>query len=249
MPGSLDIEAGFHTHDPRQKMKLITKRKHDGKVEAGEDVRSKKQHTGPNTTQIPRSLPLEPHEAVLTELRGKYELLPLSVVSSSKIEQRVSKVLAHLGRFHPTDLAVKPGVVLLHARASEASKMITMAEVVRRRVGEQKQKWYQYNRVYEVETAAYQEDIPSTIEDTVLGNAGGANGEDGDISGEEDDFEIMEGHFRDAVIPSNKLTTKTYMAIFLSRVPIPELKSKVFITAQSNEASIDGQRRKNQGVV
>jgi len=208
------------------------------------DEPNKKQHTGPSTPHIPRSLPMQPHEAVLAELRPKYDILTLSVISSSKIEQRVGRVLAHLGRFHPTDMDVLPGLVLMHARSHEAAKMISIIEIVRRRVQESGNKWYQYNRLYEVD----EDDGPSVVEDTVMMNAAGASEAD-DEADEDDDFETMPSRFREAVGESSTsaVTTKPYMSIVLSRVPILELRTKDFITEQSSEGQVQSRRRTQDG--
>ncbi len=104
------------------------KRKRD--AEAGREA-SKKPHVGPSASRIAESLRHQPHEAILAELEPKYEPLTLSVISSSKIEQRVTKMLLRSRR--PVG---PPRRDLLHARHHEVAKMIAMAEIVRRRIHE-----------------------------------------------------------------------------------------------------------------
>ncbi|TPX12226.1 uncharacterized protein E0L32_007112 [Thyridium curvatum] len=249
------------------------KRKHDndddqpqpeggGKAPPANNGRHKRQLTGPSTSQIARTLPLEPHSAVLGELRASYDVLTLSVISSSKIEKRVTAALAHLGRFHPSDMAVRPGVVMLHARARDAGKMISIAELVRRRLAEGGYKWYQYNRLYDVETQVRDAGPPpSVVEETVLlkkgprpSKGGHAEKDEQDEEDEEeedddeDDFEAMPTRFKDAVMERKNTVAKPYMSVMLSRVPIPELQAKAIFTCQSNEAQIEYQRRKKMGL-
>jgi hypothetical protein len=214
------------------------------KREAQPEVPAKKPHSGPNTAQLGHQLRIEPHEALLTELRPKYGVLVLSVLSSSKIEQRVTRMLEHLGRTSLTDLDLLPGVVLLHARDSDVAKMITMAEIVRRRIHESDQKWYQYNRLYHVETEVPAE--PTVIEDTLMA----LEGENGIVmsDGDDDAFESMPPRHREALIEKAKTTSRPYMSIFLSRLPISELRGKDDITYQSNESQIEAKRRKQVGL-
>ncbi len=243
---SSDIIAGTSQSLPHSTPKK-RKRESAGAADGGH----KKQHTGPNTSQIPHSLPLEPHEAILAELRPRFEIRTLSVISSSKIEQRVSAVLSHLGRFHPTDMAILPGVVLIHARSHEVAKMISIVEIVRRRVHESGQKWYQYNRLYEIETEAPTE--PSIIEETVLMDDVAGEPEENQIADNNDNDDGVENippRFQAAVADKKaKVMATTYMSIFLSRVPVPELQAKDAVTVQSNEVQIEEQRRKRMGII
>ncbi|KAJ9156288.1 hypothetical protein NKR23_g887 [Pleurostoma richardsiae] len=209
----------------------------------------KKQRVGAAPSHMPTTLPMQPHEDVLAELRGKYDVLPLSVISSSSMRKRVERALTHLGRFSPVDMSVLPGVVLLHARAGDARKMISVIELVRRRIHESEQKWFQYNRLYEVTTEAkpqQQHHERSVIEDTVLEQSG----RDGNDSGE-DEFETMDHPtvFERAVQPQSGPPSKPYMSIFLSRVPIPELQAKDYITAQSNADQIETMIKKKMGLL
>lgn len=127
--------------------------------------------------------------------------------------------------------------MMLHARANDASKMVTVMEIAKRRMGEIGQVWYQYNRVYEVaESRSHKAGSTSNgsgraqgthtvIEDTIQ------------IDEDEDDgsFEPMQTPLDLAI--RDKPTTEpknTYMSMFLSRVPMPELQAKAFITLQTN---------------
>lgn len=229
---------------------LKMKRKHSTTVDAvipasgtsGATVQPKRVRTGPAPPHVPNTLPMQPHEDVLAELKPKYDVKTLSVISSTPIAKRVEQVLAHLGRFHPSDMSVLPGVVLVHARADQAGKMTSVVELVKRRVHEAEQKWFQYNRLYEVSVEPRRAAERSIIEDTVLGDHGGG-------SEEEDDFEVMQTPFERAVHKEPEVTMKPYMSIMLSRVPILELQAKDYITTQSNSDQIEYLRKKRLGMI
>lgn len=214
-----------------------------GTTSAAAAAQSKRARTGPAPPHMPNTLPMQPHEDVLAELKPKYDVKPMSVISSTPISKRVEQVLAHLGRFHPSDMSVLPGVVLVHARADQAGKMTSVVELVKRQVHEAEQKWFQYNRLYEVSVEPQRVSERSVIEDTVLGGYGSAS-ED-----EEDGFEVMQTPFERAVLKEPKVTTKPYMSIILSRVPISELQSKDYITTQSNSDQIEYLRKKRLGII
>lgn len=198
----------------------------------------KQRRVGPSTSTIPRALPTEPHEELLAELKGKYEIITTSVISSSKINNKVTAVLSHLGHVDLFSQDSRPGVMMLHARAADASKMVTVMEIAKRRMGEIGQAWYQYNRVYEVAEAARGNQTSSNsngggradgtqtvIEDTVLEND----------DKEDDSFEPLETPLDLAIRDKPAIESKnTYMSMFLSRVPMPELLAKSYITLQTN---------------
>ncbi|KAK1762952.1 hypothetical protein QBC33DRAFT_254841 [Phialemonium atrogriseum] len=213
----------------------------------------------------PTSTSLRPLSSFITDLRPKYEVKTLSVLSSTSISKRVDTILQHLGRFHPWDSTVLPGVVLLYARSNTTNKLITIAETVRRRIHEGDQKWYQYNRLYEMEWAAKQSSAArgqdhggSVVEDTAMGTAAGREGgEDRDVDDDDGDdyFETMNGdaatptQFERAVHGEPKARQMAHMSIVLSRVPVPELKARDSFTVQSNEEYIDYIRKKKAGLV
>lgn len=196
---------------------------------------------------------------LLRELRGRYDIATASVISSSKIAKKVTAVLAHLGRVDLFSSDSRPGVMMLHARAGDASKMVTVMELAKRRIGEAGVAWYQYNRVYEVAghkggaagSRGGLADSQMVVEDTVMG--GGANGQgEGEDEQDEEDGEEDENEALEQVETPLDLAARgkpaddpktTYMSIFLSRVSIPELQTKPFITLQTNANEL-GARRK-----
>lgn len=200
---------------------------------------NKRQRVGRSNSTIPTSLPMQPHEELLQELNGKYSIATSSVISSSKINKKVTQVLSHLGHvdlFNPSSI---PGVMMVHARAHDANKMVTVIEIAKRQMNKAGQPWYQYNRVYEVADGrgarakrSSREADQTVIENTVL------EGQEADDD-EDDAFEPVETAFERAVRERPAEESKaTYMSIFLSRVPMPELQSKTYITTQTNGGEI-----------
>lgn len=197
---------------------------------------NKRQRVGSSTATMPTTLPMQPHEEILQELQGKYSIATTSVIASTKINKKVTQVLSHLGHVDLFSQSSVPGVMMAHARANDVNKMVTVMEIAKRQMNQAGQPWYQYNRVYEVAdgripkaNAAGRGADQTVIENTVL--AGG----DADEDDEEDAFEPVENTFERAIREKPAEESKTtYMSIFLSRVPMPELQSKAYITLQTN---------------
>ncbi|KAF9882147.1 hypothetical protein CkaCkLH20_00183 [Colletotrichum karsti] len=167
-----------------------------------------------------------PHEALLDELRPKYDILPAFTISSTKIHKRVDWLLLHLRKNNGDP---RKRAVLLYARPGEVGKMITISEQVKRVVAEEEKeegdggggRWFQYNKMYELPPK------PEVVEETML--AGGNDDSDGD------DFEVMESRFEKATVPQPTKRAQMSLSIFLSTGPIPELKAKEGVTQQTNE--------------
>ncbi|KZL81507.1 hypothetical protein CI238_10143 [Colletotrichum incanum] len=196
------------------------KRKSSTTAESTEAKKSKATPTGPTT-------PLPTHDAILAELRPKYDILPAFTISSTKIQNRVNWLLRHLRK---DDGDARKRAVLLYARPSEVVKMITIVELVKRIVAEEDEggRWYQYNQMYELPPKA------EIVEETMLGAGVGENQAAGDS--DDDDFEVMENRFERAVLPQPVNRAAKSLSVFLSLAPIPELKAKDDVTTQTNES-------------
>jgi hypothetical protein len=188
----------------------------------------------------PPSFPPILQDNLLASVRSKFEVKILSVLSSTSMQLRVESILNHLGRFHPWDLSVLPGVVLLYAKAANVNKLISILETSKRRIGEANQKWYQYNRLAqeEVEIPFNSAPEPSIVEDTVLPVRQDEGLESG---GEEEAFETMPAVFERALRP-HETKNEVSFSLFLSRVPVPELARHHEMTLQTNEAKINSLR-------
>merc|ERR1711967_181476 len=73
----------------------------------------------------------------------KYRHVQLNVLSSTQIASRTSKIISHLEGQPGED--GKPTVVSLTARAKAASKLISIAEIVKRDLAAREVRCYQYN--------------------------------------------------------------------------------------------------------
>ncbi|MCJ1440179.1 MAG: hypothetical protein MMC23_000662 [Stictis urceolatum] len=170
----------------------------------------------------------------LAHLTRKYNIATMSIISSSKIEQKVGSLLKHLSAFSFADLDAKPGLVVLYAKASCACKLVSALEIAKREVGPGGGRLWQYSRVSggliefkEREKGSGKEGgrrLDGKVERE--GKGKGRDGEDeegmekGDGSESEVAFETYKGKERKKVRAVPNLT------VYLSRVPVPELKEK-----------------------
>jgi len=185
------------------------------------------------------------HGPLLAKLSPKFEVKAMSVMPSTSINKHVDHAIKHLGRFSPWDQTVLPGVVLLCAKSSASSKLITIAELVKRRIGESEQKWFQYNVPKEtvVEEAAPAAEEPSVVEDTFM--AVGQGGEEGP---DDEYFETIPPTIHEQAVQPAKVRHKAHVVVMLSRVPLEELRSEPNVSVQTNEQYIDYVRKKRMGL-
>lgn len=180
-------------------------------------------------TELNMSNPLlQDHVDVVNQLSPKYNINPLSVISSSSIRTRTTSSITHLNGASTDD---KPALVLLYARTAEAVKLITIVEQVKRLLAESGSKWYQYNQLFDSNTEEEKKREKERIEKTEL-----HKGRHEDDDDDDDDFETMQDRFTRAVVPQPAERKIKSMRIFLSIVPVPELKLKENVTVQSSEA-------------
>ncbi|KAI9167665.1 hypothetical protein HJFPF1_03798 [Paramyrothecium foliicola] len=163
-----------------------------------------------------------PHEAVLSELSPRYNVLPASVISSTKIQKRVTSIASHI---LATCESERPPIGLLYARTADVCKLITIVEQCKRVFAEEGKPWYQYNQLFDLPLS--EKKLKDVVEETVLEEA--AEGSDSD------DFEVMESRFEKAVLPSVSTRVAKSMRVFLSIRPVPDLKLKTGVTVQTSE--------------
>ena len=189
------------------------------------------------------------HNPLLAKLNGKFEVKAMSVLHSTNIGKHVDRALGHLGRFSTWDESVLPGVVLLCAKSSASSKLITIAEIIRRRISESEQKWFQYNVPKEtvIEEPAAAEEDPSVVEDTFMDveKEGGSGADDVD----DEYFETRQPTIHEQAVQPTKVKYKAHVAILLSRVPLDELAAEPNVSAQTNEERIEHLRKKKMGLI
>ncbi|KAI1428556.1 hypothetical protein F5Y12DRAFT_669755 [Xylaria sp. FL1777] len=183
---------------------------------------------------------------LLIAVDARYEIQLQSVISSSKIQQRVSAMLRHLtpptkpSSIEPTPTAVmsKTKISVLRARASDAGKLISIAEIAKREIEQEQSadddvgdepsqrsgtgRWFQYIALGEELRQKDREEGNTVIEETVLGGPD-ADGQDHD---EDDDFEVMKTPFERAIEGRPLVREVPVMSLFLSRSPVEELKKR-----------------------
>ena len=89
-----------------------------------------------------RELPLE-----VRHLSSRYEFTTMSILSSAKISDKVTKLLLRVENFSFADPKTKPGIVVLHAKSEVASKMVSIVEIARQDIERKQGKWWQYSKV------------------------------------------------------------------------------------------------------
>ncbi|KAI0110900.1 hypothetical protein GGR51DRAFT_547550 [Nemania sp. FL0031] len=181
---------------------------------------------------------------ILDAIDARYDVQLQSVISSSKIQKRVSAILRHLAQAIPSPSAESPAekgtpktrVSILRAKATEVGKLISIAEIAKREIekeqpngdvaGEADQerkagRWFQYIALGEELQKKQRVEDNTTIEGTVLGGSGS------DGKGDEDDeFEVMKTPFERAIQGRPLVRGVPVMSLFLSRSPVEELRKR-----------------------
>jgi hypothetical protein len=175
-----------------------------------------------------------PNELVNTsppvdDLATDHEVTTMSILSTAHIQQKVTRVLGILSTF-PHIPPAKPGVVLLHSKASVASKMITITEIAKREITKSGGKWFQYSRV---ESVMVEEKKGPKKTDMKLETATKGKEEDSMVVTGMDDpeseeateaFETMKTPFERAIEGRPKLRAVPVMMLYLSRIRIDSLR-------------------------
>ncbi|RYP64856.1 hypothetical protein DL771_008571 [Monosporascus sp. 5C6A] len=167
--------------------------------------------------------------AVGNVLEDKYDVQLHNVLSSSKIQKRVSAVLQHIGPRGSSKAitsTTKPRISILRARAADAGKLITIAEIAKRELEERggeraERRWFQYIALGEEIKEKQRGEGKTIVEETVLG--GLAADEEGDGSG---DFETMKTPLERAIMGRPLVRGTAIMSLFLSRISVDELKRR-----------------------
>ncbi|KAI0471337.1 hypothetical protein F4859DRAFT_116143 [Xylaria cf. heliscus] len=181
---------------------------------------------------------------ILNTVDARYEVQLQSVISSSKIQQRVTAMLRHLTpptqspstEPPPDTTASKTRISILRAKATEAGKLVSIAEIAKREIekeapagddgvsegGQEKKmgRWFQYIALGEELIQKSRDEGNTVIEETVLGGPG----DDKQDHDEDDDFEVMKTPFERAIEGRPRVRGVPVMSLFLSRSPIEELK-------------------------
>jgi hypothetical protein len=161
---------------------------------------------------------------MLLGLENTHDLTSMSIISSSHIQQKVTRGLEILSEYPAAPLA-KPKVAMLHSKAAVASKMITIAEIVKREIAKAGGKWYQYNKLSQiteerVETASSAKKEKSRGGDVSMTE----NCNEGTGQESEEEIETMKTPFERAIEGKQKVRAIPVMTVYLSRVRIDSLR-------------------------
>ncbi|TRX95818.1 hypothetical protein FHL15_003372 [Xylaria flabelliformis] len=183
---------------------------------------------------------------VLDTIDARYEVQLQSVISSSKIQQRVTAMLRHLTpptQSSPTEpppdtTTSKTRVSILRAKAADAGKLVSIAEIAKREIEEEQAagndvtdeadqgrkagRWFQYIALGEELLQKPRNEGSTIIEETVLGGPNTNRGNRDD----DDEFEVMKTPFERAIEGRPLARGVPVMSLFLSRSPIEELKKR-----------------------
>ncbi|KAF7866740.1 hypothetical protein EAF04_005582 [Stromatinia cepivora] len=173
--------------------------------------------TAPVNLEAQRQIPA-PHDLTRT-----HQTTHMSILSSSQIQKKASRILSILSTFSFSDPA--PHVVLLSAKAPVACKLISIAEIVKRELAKNGAKWFQYNVVGELSAT-----IPRNYTEIGKSENEKEGVEEGDVEmkdeGEEEAFEVMKTPFERALEAEErpKIRGVATLSLYLSRVRVESLK-------------------------
>jgi hypothetical protein len=166
-------------------------------------------------------------DSSLNELESEYEFTTINVISSSHVQQKVTQALGVLS-VYPIIPPAKPAVVMLYSKAPVAAKLITIAEITKREIGQNGGEWFQYNK------------LDSVVEEKKVNSKGEKGGKVNaespkdssamEVDGEEDPesegeaFETMKTPFERAIEGRPKIRSVPVMTLYLSSVRVDSLR-------------------------
>lgn len=168
----------------------------------------------------------------------KYHVIPMSILSSAKMKDRVRLIL---DRIRPGSLAEdekRPTVVALHAKLAVAGKMISIVEIVKKNIQETGGQWWQYSTMAVLGQNATTENLTTSSLSARSSDGtnpsscrrGGLNESKRDLVErqtleQEESFETMPQLDSTSVREASSDTRgRAHMIVYLASVPIPELK-------------------------
>lgn len=162
--------------------------------------------------------------AEIGTLRATYDLTEMNIISSTKIEAKVTNILHTLAKFSFI-APCKPNIVYLHAKAPCASKLISILEIAKRNITEKQGKWYQYNQLGEVKEEKKREAGKTLGPGRTLGDAMEID-EESTADATDFRFETMKTPFERATEGTPKIRAVPVLGIYLSRVRVESLKKQ-----------------------
>lgn len=171
--------------------------------------------------------------SLMKSIVATYEVTSMNIISSSRIQSKVTTIIEKLGSFSFVT-ATPPNLVLLRAKDAVASKLITIVEITKREIAKAGGKWYQYNVLGQV--LAPQEKKSAAMKGTgfMLGRKTNSDIDAMELHGskdgqnieeeEETSFETMKTPLERAIEGKPKVQAIPVILIFLTRVRSDALK-------------------------
>ncbi|KAH7350845.1 hypothetical protein BKA65DRAFT_245923 [Rhexocercosporidium sp. MPI-PUGE-AT-0058] len=189
----------------------------------------------PRNKTAESSLPVALPIPIFPGLENTYAVTTMSIISSSHITKKVSRILEVLSSSKSEQEKGKgkgkENVVMMYAKAPVVSKVVSVAEIVKREIGKEGGKWFSYCVVGEVvgergdvaggdgkggrkRNTRGKEDEENLVE------------EEGEGSDEEEAFEVMKTPFERALESEGKPKVRAMpvMSLYLSRSRIEGLR-------------------------
>lgn len=98
-------------------------------------------------TELAPGAPAQDLPPEVRHLSSKYDFTTMSILSSTKVGEKVENLLLRVENFSFADPKSKPGIVVLHAKSKVASKMVSIVEIARQNIERDKGKWWQYSKL------------------------------------------------------------------------------------------------------
>ncbi|KAK0108329.1 hypothetical protein ONS95_003144 [Cadophora gregata] len=170
-------------------------------------------------------------------LETTHTVTTMSIISSSNINKKVSRILELLSEKPSGGEGKKHAVVMLYAKAPVVSKVVSVAEIVKREIAREGGKWFSYCVVQEVMGERKERAKEKVIRTDKATRASGKeelaenSNEDEGQEGEEDEeeaFEVMKTPFERAleVEGKPKVRAMPVLSLYLSRIRIETLRMK-----------------------
>ena len=151
---------------------------------------------------------MQANEEALAE---KYDLIKLSVISSSAISNRTTKIIEKLQN---ANVDGKPNLIVLTSTARTASKLVSVVEIAKRELAKTGKKCFQYNAL-----SSQMTEIERNGNQGANGSKAVEGGEDGSES--EDAFQTMGAQPK----VGKKKRLVPVMTIYLCANSVKELKN------------------------
>lgn len=194
-------------------------------------------------------------------LQNKFHFTTMSILSSSKIEQKVRNLLSRTQNSEMTDDGTKTGVVVLCAKGGSIAKLVSIVEIAKRTIAAEGGKWFEYTSLNGeitnmTEKKSKKIKAGKTIRQWEKGNAddqrAGAEGQQ-DVTMSEDPLRVTYEDDEEAAFQTmgrrqimaydknpNKIRILPQMTTYMSRVPIAGLKSFFGFVILHQESMLEG---------